>query len=91
MPCSVGDTGNKMVRGTLGTQTSAAIRRVQSDAGLDATGIGSSMLFKEILNTDGFLLNRIQGDSTVRIIQQALNKKYNSYFGIKPCVHTLNG
>ncbi|MEE0960351.1 MAG: DUF1906 domain-containing protein, partial [Lachnospiraceae bacterium] len=71
--------------GTFGPQTSAAVRRVQSDAGLDATGTVTPMLFKAILNTDGLVLNRTQGDPTVRTIQQALNRKYNSYFGIKPC------
>jgi len=71
--------------GTFGASTDKAVKKLQTDAGLDGTGTVTPMIFKAILNTDGLVLNSASGDSTIRTIQQALNRKYNKYFGIMPC------
>jgi peptidoglycan hydrolase-like protein with peptidoglycan-binding domain len=70
--------------GTFGAQTEAAVKAVESDAGLNPTGVVTPMIFKAILNTDPLKLNFWHGDSKIRSIQQALNRKYNKYFGIMP-------
>ncbi|HWT73914.1 MAG TPA: glycoside hydrolase domain-containing protein [Mobilitalea sp.] len=70
--------------GTFGSQTEAAVKNLESDAGLDQTGIVTPMIFKAILNTDPLKLNFWNGDPNIRYIQQSLNMKYNKYFGIMP-------
>lgn len=70
--------------GTFGKETENAIKELESDAGLDKTGIVTPLIFKTVLNTDPLKKNIRYGDSNIRVIQQALNNKYNKYFGIIP-------
>lgn len=74
-------------RGTTGKfadGTKAAVMKVQTDAGLDGTGIVNPVLFKAILNTDALVLIA-NGDPKIRTMQQGLNRKYLAYIGIMPC------
>ena len=70
--------------GTFGEFTEMAVKKVESDAGLEPRGIATPIIFKAILNMDNLRLNFYRGDSNIRFIQQTLNKKYNKYFGIMP-------
>lgn len=72
------------VTGTFGDNTEAAIKKIQADAGLSATGIVMPILFKAILNTDPMVLAS-NGNTTIRSIQQYLNNNYNAYFDLIPC------
>jgi peptidoglycan hydrolase-like protein with peptidoglycan-binding domain len=71
--------------GTYGDKTDEAIKQLQSDAGLDPTGIVTPMIFKAVLNTDALVINTYYGDAKVRYVQQRLNNLYSEYFGIMPC------
>lgn len=51
-------------------------------AGLTPDGIMTAMLMKALLDMSAFAL---LGDTNIRIMQQELNRKYNSYFGLLPC------
>ena len=71
--------------GVFGETTAAAIRTLESQAGLSSTtGIASAMVMKALLSTDAYTLLS-GGDSKIRTIQQALNNQYNSYIGLIPC------
>lgn len=69
--------------GIFGDNTEAAVSKVQSDAGLNADGIVTPLIFKTILNTDPLVLTT-GGSLRIRSIQQQLNRDYNAYFGIIP-------
>lgn len=70
--------------GIFSTGTQAAVKKLQSDAGLSVCdGVVDAMLMKAILNTDPFILDA-NGDSKIRQIQQNLNNQYNAYTGILP-------
>jgi len=71
--------------GIFGTNTQTAVNKVRSDAGLDADGTVTPLLFKAILNTAPMILDSVNGDSNVRYVQQYLNKNYNAYFDLIPC------
>ena len=72
------------VTGIFGDNTENAVKSVQSDAGLNADGIVTPLIFKTVLNTDPLTLAS-DGDTQIRYIQQQLNNRYNQYFGIIPC------
>ena len=71
--------------GIFGDQTDKAVKKLQSDVGLDSTGVVNTMIFKAILNTDPYVLSPYGGDANIRFIQQSLNKYYNKYFDLIPC------
>lgn len=73
----------KIVTGIFGDNTEDAIISVETDAGLNPTGIVTPLIFKTILNTDPLVLSS-DGDNQIRYIQQTLNKTYYRYFGIIP-------
>lgn len=70
--------------GKFGSKTEKAVKELESDAGLDPTGVVTPMIFQAILNTDALKASFMHGDGVIRGIQQQLNKKYNKYFGIMP-------
>lgn len=72
-----------LVSGVFGPNTEKAIKKVQSDAGLDADGVVTSLIFKTVLNTDPLVLSP-NGSNEIRKMQQFLNKNYYQYFGIIP-------
>jgi len=70
--------------GGYGNGVKTAIETFQTDAGLTTKdGITTPMIFQALLNTDSFVL-ATGGDANIRIIQQALNKSYNSVIGLIP-------
>jgi len=71
--------------GTFGNETNKAIKELQSDAGLDSTGIVTPLIFKAVLNTDPYVMSKTLGDPNIRFIQQSLNKYFNKYLGLIPC------
>lgn len=74
-------------RGTTGKfadGTKSAVMKVQTDAGLEGTGVVDPVLFKAILNTDALVLIA-NGDPKIRTMQQTLNRNYLAYIGIMPC------
>ncbi|AUJ32561.1 MULTISPECIES: glycoside hydrolase domain-containing protein [Lactobacillaceae] len=62
----------------------AAIKTLQSDAGITADGILTVNLMAALFDMSAFVLVA-DGDSRIREMQQALNKKYNADLGILPC------
>lgn len=82
------------ITGTFGQNTEKAVKELQADAGIDQTGIADVKLMRALLTMDAFKLltyGNYKSDSTIRTIQQNLNRKYsgNSYFnndiGLIPC------
>lgn len=82
------------ITGTFGTNTENAVKQLQSDAGIAATGIVDATLMKALLTMDAFTLlqyGSYNGDPKIRQVQQYLNKNYisNTYFstdiGLVPC------
>lgn len=83
--------------GTFGTNTEAAIKQLQTDAGLsNANGVVDSILMKALLSMDAFQMltygeYKDKCDQKIRTIQQYLNKNYisNTSFsidiGLVPC------
>ncbi len=83
--------------GTFGTNTEAAIKQLQTDAGLsNANGVVNSILMKALLSMDAFQMltygeYKDKCDQKIRTIQQYLNKNYisNTSFsidiGLVPC------
>ncbi|NSB13567.1 peptidoglycan hydrolase-like protein with peptidoglycan-binding domain [Clostridium beijerinckii] len=83
--------------GTFGTNTEAAIKQLQTDAGLsNANGVVDSILMKALLSMDAFQMltygeYKDKCDQKIRTIQQYLNKNYisNASFsidiGLVPC------
>ncbi|AVK47756.1 hypothetical protein AXY43_06755 [Clostridium sp. MF28] len=83
--------------GTFGTNTEAAIKQLQTDAGLsNANGVVDSILMKSLLSMDAFQMltygeYKDKCDQKIRTIQQYLNKNYisNTSFsidiGLVPC------
>jgi peptidoglycan hydrolase-like protein with peptidoglycan-binding domain len=72
------------IDGVYGSGVMTAIKTFQSNAGLTTQdGITTPMIFKAILNTDAYTLIS-GGDSNIRIIQQNLNRDYNSIIGLIP-------
>jgi len=83
--------------GTFGKNTEAAIKSLQSDAGLPTVnGVVDSILMKALLSMDAFQCltygeYKEKCDEKIRTIQQSLNKKYisNTSFstdiGLVPC------
>jgi peptidoglycan hydrolase-like protein with peptidoglycan-binding domain len=81
--------------GKFTTQTDAAVKKLQTDAGLSSiNGVVNSVLMKSLLSMDSFVLlnyGSYLGKEVIRKIQQYLNKKYisNQYFstdiGLVPC------
>ena len=64
--------------------TESAVKKFQTDAGIEADGIVTAMIMKALLNMDAFVLVN-NGDPNIRNIQQSLNHDYNEYFGLMPC------
>lgn len=83
--------------GTFGKNTDAAIKNLQTDAGLpNANGVVDSILMKALLSMDAFQMltygeYKEKCDQKIRTIQQYLNKNYisNTSFstdiGLVPC------
>lgn len=81
--------------GTFGDNTTTAVKKLQTDAGLsNKDGVVTALLMKAILSMDAFTLltyGSYNGDSKIRTIQQNLNRDYssNKYFaadiGLVPC------
>ena len=59
--------------------TESAVKKFQTDAGIEADGIVTAMIMKALLNMDAFVLVN-NGDPNIRNIQQSLNHDYNEYF-----------
>lgn len=73
------------ITGTFGSNTKAAVSKLQSDAGLPNTdGVVTPMIFKALLSMDAYVL-LVGGDSKIRTIQRGLNNKYNKTIGVMPC------
>ncbi|AYE58629.1 glycosyl hydrolase, family 25 (GH25) [Lactiplantibacillus plantarum] len=70
--------------GVIIGETVEAIATLQRNAGLSGTGKMSTKLMKALFDMSAFTLVH-GGSSTVRAMQQYLNGKYQSYFGILPC------
>lgn len=75
------------VTGYFGENTEIAVVQVQTDAGFTSSQISyvvDAKIFKAILSSDALVLVP-WGDPKIRQIQQALNRSYTAYIGIKPC------
>ena len=64
------------VDGKFGKGTEDAIKRIQEDIGIKSTGEVNGLLFRAILNTDGYVLDKNEGDNNVRKFQKIINKHY---------------
>ncbi|WP_169823641.1 glycoside hydrolase domain-containing protein [Anaerobium acetethylicum] len=73
-----------IVNGIYNENTVKAVKAVETDAGFEAKGIVTPVLFKAILNTDALVLIN-GGDPNIRSIQQNLNREFFEKFGIMPC------
>lgn len=73
---------NQEVEGKFGDGTKKAIERLQDDIGIKVTGEVNAILFKAILNTDGYVLDKKNGDENFRKMQRLVNKYYNKKLGI---------
>lgn len=62
----------------------AAVKSLQTDAGVTANGVLTADLIKALFDMSAFTLVR-GGSAEIRGMQQFLNGKYNRYFGILPC------
>lgn len=64
-----------------------AIIQLKKDAGfINPDGIVTLNVMKALMSMDSFkLLGSYGGDSTVRTMQQKLNRKYEAYIGLIPC------
>ncbi|CEP41853.1 YbfG [[Clostridium] sordellii] len=73
------------ITGTFGSNTKAAVEKLQSDAGLpNVDGVVTPMIFKALLSMDAYVLLG-GGDARIRTIQRGLNNKYNKVIGVMPC------
>ncbi|WP_406834572.1 glycoside hydrolase domain-containing protein [Lactococcus lactis] len=70
--------------GEYSDYTRKAVLELQGDAGFDPDGTLNAMWAKALFDMSAFVLVP-GGDKKVRELQQKLNKKYHSYFGILPC------
>ncbi|MCR5609941.1 MAG: DUF1906 domain-containing protein [Lachnospiraceae bacterium] len=73
-----------VVDGNYNYQTKRAVKKLQTDVGLNADGVVTPQIFKSVLSQDVMKLAE-NGDSNVRTIQQYINNKYSQYIGIKQC------
>ena len=71
--------------GTYSGFTTTAVKAVQEDAGVPATGIVTPRIFQAILNTDSLVLDTTNGTEIIRGIQQTLNSQYYDEWKIIPC------
>ncbi|MBU8891036.1 glycoside hydrolase domain-containing protein [Lactiplantibacillus plantarum] len=64
--------------------TIAAVKKLQSDAGITANGTMTTNLMAALFDMSAFVLVQ-NGDAKIRAMQQWLNANYESYIGIRPC------
>ena len=102
-PLTIGSTGNrvkilqhglyckgynaKATDGTFSENTAAALKNIQSDAGLtdsQITETGNGLTMKAVLGVDEYK-KVSRGDNKIREMQQELNRNYLSYTGLRPC------
>lgn len=64
-----------------------AVIQLKKDAGfINPNGVVTLNVMKALMSMDSFkLLGSYGGDSTVRTMQQKLNRKYEAYIGLIPC------
>ncbi|KRN33526.1 glycoside hydrolase domain-containing protein [Weissella halotolerans] len=70
--------------GKFTTSTENAIKELQSNAGLNASGTMTTELMKALFDMSAFTLV-FGGKPNIRAMQQYLNGHYHKYFGILPC------
>lgn len=70
--------------GKFTTSTENAIKELQRNAGLNASGTMTTELMKALFDMSAFTLV-FGGKANIRAMQQYLNGHYHKYFGILPC------